>query len=117
MQGAAQTDPPWLVTNEKITAAVRRIVEVARPAKVILFGSAAQGRLHRDSDVDFLVVLDRAAHPRKESVRIRRALRGINMPADIVVVGADRLQELADEPGLIYAEAVRGGRVVYERAP
>lgn len=113
---AARTAPPWLVTREKIDAAVRRIVEVAHPTKVILFGSAARGQLHRDSDADFLVVLDRADRPRQESVRIRRALGEINMPVDILVVAADRLHELADRPGLIYSEAIRGGRVVYERA-
>jgi predicted nucleotidyltransferase len=87
----APTDPPWQVTREKIDEAVRRIVEFAHPAKVILFGSAARGELHRDSDADFLVVLDRTDHPRHDSVRIRRALSQINMPVDIVVVSADHV--------------------------
>ena len=112
----ARTDPPWLVTPEKIDAAVRCIVEVARPNRVILFGSAARGETHRDSDADFLVVLRDADHPRQESVRIRRALGGINMPVDIVVVSEERLRSLGDRPGLIYQEALRRGRVLYDRA-
>jgi uncharacterized protein len=116
MANVTQTEPPWLVTREKIDEAVRRLVSVAHPRKVILFGSAARGELHRDSDADFLVVLDHSEHPRRESVRIRRALGAINMPVDIVVVAADRLQELADQSGLIYAEALRSGQVVYDRA-
>ena len=35
---------------------VRRIVEVARPEGIILFGSAARGEMDRHSDVDLLVV-------------------------------------------------------------
>src|SRR5687767_12969593 len=112
----ARRDPPWLVTAEKIDAAVRRIVRTAHPSKIILFGSAARGETHRDSDADFLVVLDHVDLPRQESVRIRRALNGINMPVDILVVGEDRLRGLADSPGLVYREALRGGRVVYDRA-
>ena len=34
---------------------VRRIVEVARPEKIILFGSAARGGMGPNSDVDVLV--------------------------------------------------------------
>jgi len=32
---------------------IQRIVEVAQPEKVILFGSAARGDMDRHSDVDF----------------------------------------------------------------
>lgn len=112
----ARLDPPWLVTAEKINAAVRRIVRTARPSKIILFGSAARGETHRDSDADFLVVLDHVDQPRQESVRIRRALTGINMPVDIVVVAEDKLRRHADNPGLFYRDAIRRGRVLYDRA-
>ena len=37
---------------------IRRIVEVAQPEKIILFGSAARGEMNRHSDVDLLVVKD-----------------------------------------------------------
>ena len=35
---------------------IRRIVEVAHPEKIILFGSAARGEMNRHSDVDLLIV-------------------------------------------------------------
>ncbi len=35
---------------------IRRIVEVAHPEKIILFGSAARGDLNRHSDVDLLAL-------------------------------------------------------------
>ena len=38
---------------------VRRIVEVAQPERVILFGSAARGEMGPDSDVDLLVEFER----------------------------------------------------------
>jgi uncharacterized protein len=109
--------PHWAITPDKIEESIKRIVEVAVPRRVILFGSAARGETSRDSDVDFLVVTaDSIESPRRESVRIRRALRGITMAFDILVVTESRLHALADQPGLIYREALRTGKVVYESA-
>jgi predicted nucleotidyltransferase len=82
-----------------------------------LFGSAAQGNTNIHSDVDFLVVTkEEVESPRRESVRIRQALRGLSMPMDILVISENRLKELEDQPGLIYQEALRTGKVVYEAA-
>ncbi len=106
---------PWAVTQEKMREAVQRVITVARPRKVILFGSAARGETSVHSDLDILVVTkEEIDSPRRESVRIRRALRGIVMPMDILVISEKRLEELADQPGLVYREALRRGRVVYE---
>jgi predicted nucleotidyltransferase len=35
---------------------VRRVLTVARPERIILFGSAATGQMTKDSDLDLLVV-------------------------------------------------------------
>lgn len=105
----------WAVTSEKIKAAVQKIVSVERPSKIILFGSAVRGEGDVNSDADFLIVTrNEVGSPRRESVRIRRALRGLSMPMDILVVSERRLKELADRPGLIYREALRNGKVIYD---
>jgi len=107
--------PSWAVTPEKVEAAVRRIAELAHPRKIILFGSYVRGATGRDSDVDILVVTeDTVPSARQESVRIRRALREIAMPMDILVVPLSRWEELKEAPGLIYREAWQTGKVVYE---
>jgi hypothetical protein len=83
--------------------------------KLILFGSYIRGEINVNSDLDVLVIArDEIGDPRKESVRIRRALRGISMPMDILVVPQSRWDELKDVPGLIYNEALCKGRVAYE---
>ena len=85
--------------------------------RLILFGSYVHGNLHINSDLDILVVSgDEIDNTRKEGIRIRRALKGINMPIDILVVPENKLEELIAIPGLIYKEAVSKGRVVYESA-
>ena len=47
----------------------RRIVEVAQPERVILFGSAARGEMRPNSDVDLLVVKENA-HRRRTTMDI-----------------------------------------------
>ena len=105
----------WAVTPTKIRAAVKRVVKTAHPTRVILFGSAARGRRRVPHDVDLLVISGyEVRSPRKESVRIRRALRGIPMPMDILIISERRLREVADKPGLVYRHELREGTIVYD---
>jgi len=107
----------YVIAAETVAMAVSAIVKTARPRKVILFGSYVRGEMDRNSDLDVLVVTgEDVLDNRKESVRIRRALRGIPFPLDIIVVTESQLREYAEIPGLIYREALRTGTVVYEPA-
>jgi predicted nucleotidyltransferase len=109
--------PPWTVTPDKVQAAIERIVETSRPKKLILFGSFVRKETTRNSDLDILVITsDDIKNPRQESIRIRRALRGISMPMDILVITESKFQEMSDQPGLIYREALQDGEVVYQAA-
>ena len=108
-------EKPWTITKGKVEAVVRRIVETSRPRKLILFGSYINGETNVDSDLDVLVVSDDdIQNTRRESVRIRKALRGISMPMDILVVPGSKLEKLAERPDLVYREALTNGQVVYE---
>ncbi|MCX5827845.1 MAG: nucleotidyltransferase domain-containing protein [Deltaproteobacteria bacterium] len=105
----------WVVTPPKVQTVIHKIVEVSQPQKVILFGSYVNGDIGINSDLDVLVVTgNHIENPRKESIRIRRVLRGIRMPMDILVVPEAIFEDLANVPGLIYREALRSGKVVYE---
>jgi hypothetical protein len=56
---------------------------------VILFGSHAQGEANEHSDLDFLVIEPSVHDMIDESVRLRRALSGLDVFADVVVVSED----------------------------
>jgi predicted nucleotidyltransferase len=47
-----------IATLDDIREIVQQIVERFRPQKVILFGSYAQGKPTKDSDVDLLVIME-----------------------------------------------------------
>ena len=51
--------------NEKtLQEIIRRIVAVAQPEKIILFGSAARGEMGPNSDADFWVIKAMGHHGR-----------------------------------------------------
>ena len=94
---------------------VRRIVAVAAPEKIILFGSAARGDTDRHSDVDLLIVKD-GAHRRRLATRIYRHLRGVDAAVDVIVVTPDDVERYGDSHALIIKPALSEGKVVYEAA-
>ena len=95
---------------------VRRILRVARPERIILFGSAATGRMTKDSDIDLLVVEPAPANPRERSVEIRDALGDIGYPVDVIVIRAERFERTKQLVGGIAYPANKYGRVIYAAA-
>lgn len=91
---------------------VRRVVEVAEPERIILFGSAARGESRPDSDIDLLVVKE-GAHRRKLSQAIYRRLLGIGRSVDVVVVTPEDIERYRDAVGLVIRPALEEGRTIY----
>jgi predicted nucleotidyltransferase len=103
------------LNGETLDDIIQRVVEIAQPEQVILFGSAARGDMGPNSDVDLLVVKD-GANRRGLSARIRRNLYGIRAAVDVIVVTPDDLERFKDSHGLVIKPALREGTVVYEAA-
>ena len=94
---------------------IQRVVEVAQPQKIILFGSAARGEMGPNSDVDLLVIKD-TEDVRGLAARIYRQLRGIRVAVDAVVVAPAHVERYKDSHALVIKPALREGTVVYEAA-
>lgn len=95
---------------------VRRILSVRSPQKVILFGSAASGRMTRDSDIDLLVIENDPGDRRKNSARFMDALGGLGYPFDVIVISTEWFEESKGVIGGIAYPANKYGRVIYEAA-
>jgi predicted nucleotidyltransferase len=104
------------VDETLLNEVVRRVLTVARPDRIILFGSAATGQMTKDSDIDLLVVEPELANPRDRSVRIRRALGDVQYPVDVIVMSSERFEETKNLIGGIAYPAQKYGRVLYEAA-
>ncbi len=95
---------------------VQRILSVCAPDRIILFGSAAAGKMTRDSDIDLLVLEENPGDTREESVRLREILRGLGVPFDIIVMAKARFEESKGVIGGIAYPVNKYGKVIYEAA-
>ena len=103
-------------TDEQIAQMVDRLVQVASPEQIILFGSRALGTAHPDSDVDFLVVMPLTKSRRRLEGDLHAALSGSELAKDIIVVTPEELSHFRNVPGTIVEPALATGKVVYHRA-
>ena len=94
---------------------IRRIVEVADPERIILFGSAARGDMNRHSDVDLLVIAD-VDDRLAAMAQIHRRLRGRHLAVDVIVVTPADVARYGKSHALIIKPALQEGKVVYEAA-
>ena len=104
---------PWAPTAERISTAVERLVAAARPCRIILFGSHARGDADDHSDVDLLVVEPTVSDRYEEMIRLNRALKGLVMPVDLLVVSELEFEHRSGTPGTVEHAARREGRVLY----
>ncbi len=104
------------VSDETLQQIVHKIVELASPDRVILFGSAAVGEMTADSDLDLLVVESQVANTRHESIRLRAALEDVPLPIDVIVMSRERFERTKNVVGGIAYPAHKYGRVLYEAA-
>ena len=104
------------IDEQTVQEIVRRILSVAKPDKIILFGSAATGQMTPDSDIDLLIVEPDASNQRTEYVRIIKALWDLRYPFDVLLISTQWFEESKHVVGGIAYPANKYGRVIYEAA-
>lgn len=103
-----------MIDQAQIEAAVRTLAREASPEQIILFGSYARGDPGEDSDLDFLVIERQVQDRAQEMVRLRRALRPLRLPVDVLVYSSDDVERWGGQPGSALYGALQEGRVVHE---
>ena len=104
------------VSQAVLDEIVRPIAEVAKPERIVLFGSAARGEMGPNSDIDLLVI--RAGDQDRSRVLgdIYLALHGVGQAVDVVLVTPEEVERYRNTPALVIAPALREGREVYPAA-
>lgn len=95
---------------------IRRIVHVAKPERIVMFGSAARGTMGADSDVDLLVIVRGPAHRRHLAQRIYRHMIGVGQAVDVIVATTEDIERYGESLGLIYRPALEEGVEIYVAA-
>lgn len=108
------------VVTVEIQAMVDTILRVARPLRIILFGSRAYGTAGIDSDADLLIVqsLTDAVHSSRwqELRRVRTALRNIPGAKDLLLYRPEEFETWRNSLNHVVGRAAREGIVLYERS-
>jgi predicted nucleotidyltransferase len=104
-----------LIPAETVAAVVRAIAERFSPERIILFGSYASSRPTPDSDLDLLVIMPSDLPPYKRSVPLRLLFRPAPCALDVLVYTPEEVERWNGTVNHIITEALRSGRVVYER--
>jgi predicted nucleotidyltransferase len=106
--------PP--VTEELLQEAVRQILSVGSPEKIVLFGSWARGQARPDSDLDLLIIEESDLPRYRRAGRYRMALLGLFPAKDIVVWTPSEVALRRDVPNAFITAILAEGRVLYERS-
>lgn len=102
------------IKKEILREILRRIVDSAKPEKIILFGSTARGDRGPDSDLDLLVIKSGNYNPRTVAADIYMKLYGVGQAIDLIVVTPEQVQEYGNSPYLVLHPALHDGKVLYD---
>ena len=105
-----------MVSEETLREATRRLVEQFKPTRIILFGSQARGTADDRSDVDLLVICPVTGRKRELMVAMDRALRGLPLARDIIVLSPEEFERDRHIPGTVARPASLEGQVLYDNA-
>ena len=104
------------IDPETLQEIIRRIVAVANPERIILFGSAARTQMNRNSDVDLLVVKSEPFDYARLVGDIYVNLHGVGQAVDVVLVTPEQAERYRNTPYLVIAPALHEGIEVYHAA-
>jgi predicted nucleotidyltransferase len=105
-----------MISDEALNEVKRRLVDGFHPDKIILFGSQARGTADDRSDMDILVVCEIPNGRRALTLAMDRALWGLRLARNIVVLTPEEYERDRLIPGTIARPASLEGKVLYEDA-
>jgi len=99
--------------NKAIGQLLPDIIAVAEPLRVLLFGSASNGRVGPESDLDFLVIVEDQDHVSSVADRLNIGVRNKPIPCDFVVATPSILRRHIKDRNSVYSHALTHGRELY----
>lgn len=99
--------------SQSLNELVERILQVVKPVKIIMFGSAARGTMTSNSDIDVLVIVPDGVPRRKTAQDIYQNMIGYGLAVDVVVATETDLKTYGDNFSMVYYPALQEGAEIY----
>ena len=104
------------ITSQKIQAVADKIAKEYQPEKIILFGSYAWGKPHKDSDVDLFVIKE-TENSRTTAREIDRSIFPRQFAIDLIVHTPEETEKSVNENKNLFIEDIlRHGKVLYSNS-
>lgn len=102
-----------MIDEQTLQQVVKRIIAVAQPSRVILFGSYGRGDADKDSDLDIMVIEPQVDNQYEEMIRLHEAVGNIGTGVDVLVYSEAKIEERKDWCTSPIYWALREGRTLY----
>lgn len=103
-----------MTTAQILQTAVARVLSVAQPLRIILFGSYARGDADAQSDIDLLVVEQDVVDRGQEMLRLTRSIGYLGLGVDVLVYSEQEVMRRGQVPGTLLYHALNEGKVLYD---
>lgn len=103
-----------MITREKISDIVNKIVHFYNPDKIILFGSYASDQANEDSDLDLIIIKNTDLPKQRRGREIRQYLYGSFVPMDIKVYTPNEFDIELSNPYSFLFSALKKSKILYE---
>lgn len=102
--------------EKEIQTITSTISQKYKPKKIILFGSATNGQLKENSDLDFFVIKNSNKPRHHRAAELYRLIRNIdrNYPVDFVVYTPAEVKKRTSLGDLFVTNILQDGRIIYE---
>jgi predicted nucleotidyltransferase len=105
-----------MISERSLQEIVKRIVRVARPSRVILFGSYGRGEADAGSDLDIMVITPEVKDRYAELIRLHEAVGNVGLGVDLLVYSENEYERRSQVPGTALYWARKEGRSLYAQA-
>lgn len=102
-------------TQKEIENISQQIINKYKPQKIILFGSAVEGKMTPDSDLDFLIIKEDVPYRGIDRARELRKLIEKHCAADFLIYRPQEVEELLSMGEPFLKTIFKNGKVLYGR--
>lgn len=105
-----------MISKQTINFIKDKLIKVYNPVQIYLFGSYAWGKPTKDSDLDLLIIVSRSTkHTYERAVKGYRALRGMTVSKDILVLTKREFEESAEDITTLCYKTKHEGKLLYAK--